>query len=447
MKEHEHKFSLGESINAFYKIRSGKRQELLSSLIGQKDRIRVALSETLHVPIPDVYLYYHPDDIATIWEGEQDNLDKKGPLYDLIKRHAGTGLFTMENGEDWRNHQRIIGPAFNRIDDNRLQEKVEASTKKALAHDFIGIQNGAIKNPHKLIKTISMQVNADFTLGASINTSEAMELAEAFTTIHDFTDNNVRNLWLPELLDRIYTATQPELHKAQDKVDNYAVSIMENNDRPGPLLEALQRAKAAFSLNDEEIKNEIITILAAGHGTIASAVTSCLHLLSSKENKQVQDAIREEVTQPSFKTDVKDTLLTSTFQEAMRLYPPIYVTFRQTDKNINAGNNRGSINIPKGSIIAISPYLTHRHPDFWTDPEVFQADRFLKERKPDRNAYIPFGAGRRKCIGEHWAMELGPAILADLLQKYEFSTDTPLEPRFAATLRPTKDLKLFAKDV
>ncbi len=123
------------------------------------------------------------------------------------------------------------------------------------------------------------------------------------------------------------------------------------------------------------------------------------------------------------------------------MYPPIYITARKAIEDIHTKNEKGKIHIKKGETILIIPYLTHRHDDFWTDSETFSPERF-QNTAIDSASFIPFGLGERRCIGEHFAMIVGPAILVTLLKQYEFTTNNDYLPVFMANLHPQTGMAL-----
>lgn len=428
-----------ELIQGAFQMARGDRSQLLNSLQAKGDRIHYSLPEIVPFSTKDLFIFSHPDDITTIWDGNSSLLDKKGPLYEMIRRHTGDGLFTMPGDDKWKSHQRLIGPCMAHLAGNDLKESVSSSISMGLDHPTLGISSsGELENPHRFFKAVSMYLNATSFLGVEIEFDDASKLADAFTTIHDFTDINVRNFGLPELLDKVTPIFQSRTHHAEDFVNKAAKELQQQKSQPGTLLSALkQQTPEGNFLTEEEITDEVITILAAGHGTISTAVTFALHELSLEENRDYQTLIHKNLGE-----QLSDSLLTASFQESMRLYPPVYITIREAGDAISTSNERGEINIAKGSLTALSPYLTHRHPDFWKDAETFIPERFMNGTKFPKNAYIPFGSGKRKCIGEHLAMRLGPGLMSEMMQRFKSETQTPIKPQFAATIRPTKDFRL-----
>jgi cytochrome P450 len=134
-------------------------------------------------------------------------------------------------------------------------------------------------------------------------------------------------------------------------------------------------------------------------------------------------------------------------EETLRLYPPAWIFSRK----IIADDELGGYDIPKNSMILLSPYTTHRHPAFWEDPEEFDPERFTPERSAGRPhyAYFPFGGGPRMCIGSSFAMMEAQLVLATIVQRYSLRLVPGhlVEPEVLVTLRPKHGLPMLLQDV
>ena len=193
-------------------------------------------------------------------------------------------------------------------------------------------------------------------------------------------------------------------------------------------------------LTDKQVRDETNSFFIAGHATIASALTWTWYLLSI--HPAVWRRLRSEVCEvlggrPPAVADLPRLAWTSmVVQEAMRLYPPIYLILRRATADDQVGGYR----IPAGTNIALCPYVTHRHPRFWDNPEGFEPERFAPEaaRRRHRMAFFPFSGGPRRCIGEGFALLQLPLVVAMVTQRYRLSLlpSRPAEVEAAVTLRP-----------
>ena len=171
-------------------------------------------------------------------------------------------------------------------------------------------------------------------------------------------------------------------------------------------------------LDDAEIRDQILIFLLAGHDTTAVALTFGLHLLGL--HRDAQRRVRDEVDavlgdRAPTADDVESLAYTTmVLKEAMRLYPPAWGLGRRTGD----GDSIDGYDIPPGSDVAVSAWVTHRHPDFWDEPARFNPERFPPERESGRHrhAYFPFGAGPRACIGQYFSMLEAAIALAVIVR-------------------------------
>jgi cytochrome P450 len=184
-------------------------------------------------------------------------------------------------------------------------------------------------------------------------------------------------------------------------------------------------------MSDEELRNETLTLLLAGHETTANALTWTFFLLA--RHPDAAERVRAEGdSEPGI---TRLTYTERVIREAMRLYPPIWILERRAI----VGDEIGGFEIPAGSTVLVSPWVTHRHPGLWKDPERFDPDRFTEARSADRPplAYVPFGAGPRYCIGGHFAMTEALVIVSRVLRAFHLrlAPDRTVEPQPGITLR------------
>jgi cytochrome P450 len=232
----------------------------------------------------------------------------------------------------------------------------------------------------------------------------------------------------------------------QDNAANYPrppavrdrLQAIVGDDLVGMLVDA--RDEDGARLTDKQVRDETISFFIAGHATIASALTWTWYLLST--HPESWRRLRAEVDEvlggrPPGAADLPRLRYAGmVVQEAMRLYPPIYLLLRRALADDEVGGYR----IPAGADIALCPYVTHRHPGFWDNPEGFDPERFAPELagRRHRMAFFPFSGGPRRCIGEGFAQLQLPLVVAMVSQRYRLSLlpARPAEVGVAVTLRP-----------
>jgi cytochrome P450 len=192
---------------------------------------------------------------------------------------------------------------------------------------------------------------------------------------------------------------------------------------------------------DEQLRNETITLLLAGHETTANALTWTFYLLS--QHPGAESRLQEEISNvlggraPMLEDLPRLAFTKRVIKESMRLYPPIWII----ERRVIASDVVGGCHLPSGSAVVIAPYALHRHPVFWERPEAFDPERFAG-RTPQ--AYIPFGAGPRGCIGIEFAMLEAQLIATMVAQSFRLRLvpGHPMEPLPGITLRSRHGLRM-----
>jgi cytochrome P450 len=198
-------------------------------------------------------------------------------------------------------------------------------------------------------------------------------------------------------------------------------------------------------MSDAQLRDEVLTLLLAGHETTANALNWTFYMLS--KHPAVARKLEEELDtildgDPPTMEQVRELpYTTQVIKESMRLFPPVWMVGRRAE----VADELCGYEVPKGALVLTSPYVLHRHPDHWENPEGFDPERFAPGRPaPARGTYMPFIVGARKCIGEHFAMTELVIIVATLLQRYrlEVMPGHKIEAEASVTLRPKHGIKM-----
>ena len=350
----------------------------------------------------------------------------------------GNGLVTSQ-GPSWLQNRRIAQPAFAKKRIAGFAE-VMASASQDMVDAW---QEGQALDIHQEMMRVTLRIIGQTMLSADV-TDEADRVGEAVSYVIE--DINRRLNSVMDIPQQIPTHRNRKFQKAMDTLDEVVLGTIEERRVSEPKNDLLQMfmesvdADTGETMNDAQLRDEVMTIFLAGHETTANALTWALYLLS--KNPGIARSVREEVRrvagdEPISAAVTRELDLTKrVMQEAMRLYPPVWVTARSP----NADDTLGGYHIPKDSLVLTSPYVTHRHPDYWEDPEGFDPDRFLgdKDKGRHRFAYFPFGGGPRICIGNHFAMMESQIILATILRnsRLDLVPGTQVEMEPVITLRP-----------
>ena len=230
-----------------------------------------------------------------------------------------------------------------------------------------------------------------------------------------------------------------------DIITEHCRSGAGNDDLLSMLLEAREE-EIGEQMNDRQLRDEVMTLLLAGHETTSNALSWAWYLLS--QYPDAERCLHAELEQvlggrtPAVEDLSRLTYTRMVLEETLRLYPPA-VGF---NRKALADDEVGGYFVPAVTLIWLSPYVTHRHPDFWERPEVFDPERFSSERSAGRPhfAHYPFGGGPRLCIGNHFAMMEAQLVLATIAQRYQLRLvpDHRVEPQVLLTLRPRGGLPM-----
>jgi cytochrome P450 len=392
---------------------------------------------------PGIYVYFlvHPDAVEHVLVRNHLNYHKPDFFNDNVGELSGNGLITSE-GDTWRTQRKLVQPAFHRERLARLGEVMVEATE-GLLRDWERGEPGRRIDILPEMMRLSLRIAGLTLFGADIS-GEADAIGMAFRTAFAHISLRMNGpptpRWLPTAENRRFKAAKGLLDRVvQDMIDNRRKRGVERNDLLATLL-AAQDEETGQGMSDRQVKDEVLTLLTAGHETGGAALSWTWYLLG--QHPEIQAAVFDEVRgklagrNPTV-ADLPDLTLTrAAFEEALRLYPPAPGQPRVAIGDDEIGGHR----IPAKSMVMVCQYVTHRHPAFWDDPERFDPTRFLPGRAAGRPkfAYYPFGGGPRTCVGNHFALMEATLILATIAQRFrvELVPGQAIVPDTTFTLRP-----------
>jgi cytochrome P450 len=377
----------------------------------------------------------------------------KGTVFDKTRPLVGNGLLTSEE-DFWKRQRRLAQPAFHRERLAALGTMMTETAATALQQwEALVTAGKPIPVAQEMMRlTLQVAVQALFSTDVS---AHAETVGDAFTQALEITNERIVSPlpYLPRLY-RLPTPGNRAFQQALDTLDRIVGDIIrqrrsveEKHDLLG-LLMAARDEETGERMNDAQLRDEVMTLLLAGHETTATGLAWTFHLLA--QHPEVEATLHAEVDAalggrtPTVADLPRLRYVGCVFEEAMRLFPPIWAIPRVPREDDEVGGFR----IPKGEILILVPYVTHRHPDFWPDAERFDPTRFLPERSKDRPrwAYLPFGGGQRQCIGNSFAMMEAQLVLAMVAQRFRLRgvPGVPVVPEPLVTLRPRGPLPMVA---
>ena len=397
------------------------------------------------IPRPPIYLVNDPDAVRRVLVEQARTYGKSTIQYRALSLVTGEGLLTSD-ADVWRRQRRMVQPAFHQETLAQLTDYVERSSSSVLA-DWERAGTGAMVDIDVAMMHATLEVVGHALFGSDLS-QDASALADATLDALDVVIARARVPitppgWIPTRANRRLAAANNVFDSAVRRmIAERAQAKVRTHDMLDMLMEV--RDEHGQGLSGEEIRNQMVTFIVAGHETVASALTWAWALLAA--HPQEQESLHEELSQI-----VQDAPLTiddyprlvrtrAVFDEALRLYPPAWLITR---KALASGELAGR-RVPAGSLVIMSPWLLHRHPSLWRAPEEFCPSRFIDE-EVDRSSFLPFGAGPRMCIGRDFAYVEGVLMLARLASRFQVSYPAgagvpAMDP--LVTIRPAGGLKL-----
>jgi cytochrome P450 len=389
----------------------------------------------------DWLLLVHPEDVEALLVTNHASLQRDA-FARYLRRVLGQGLLTSD-GELWKRQRRLASSAFTPKRIRGYASAMASVTDRGLGR----LEPGAVVRLHEVMSRLTMEVVAEVLFGAGIGEADVRTVSSALAVMNSLLANSVEAalrlpLWLPTpkhvAAKRHLVSLDALVHRF---IDDRRREGVENRD---DLLSALLAAvdEDGTRMSDTQLRDETITLFLAGHETTSLALSHAFYLLG--KNPDVLARVQAEVDAvlggrlPTEADVPKLSLSERVIKEAMRLYPPAWVTGREVAQPITIAGRT----IPVGTQVIVSQWLVHRDPRWWPRPEAFDPDRFLPEvaKTRPRFAYFPFGGGPRVCIGNHFAMLEAVLMLAVITSRFEVELLPFEQLRFApsVTLQPDR---------
>ncbi len=410
-------------------------------------RVSAESGDIVHVRLATlrVFLLNHPDDIEQVLVTHQHRFIK-GRSLGRARRLFGNGLLTSDGALHSR-QRRLIQPAFHRV---RLSGYADAMISLAAGHSAEW-KPGDMVDIAREMGELTLAIAGRTLFGA--DTGELVgKLGETLETATSLLE--VAVLPLAPLADLLPLPHVRRLRAARATIDHTVSGIIERRRRTGgdtgDLLSLLLVARDEAGgevMSDQQLRDELTTILLAGHETTANALAWTWYLVA--RHPEVEARLHAEIDRtlagrlPTADDVPALPYARMVFAEAMRLYPPAWLLGRAAIEDHDA---RGYV-LPAGSLVVLSPWAVHRNGTYFPQPDRFDPDRWLPEGQAGRPrfSYFPFGGGSRGCMGEAFAWMEGVLLIAVLAQRWRFRlldewSEPELQP--AITLKPKAGIRV-----
>jgi len=386
------------------------------------------------------------------------NYDKHTPAFDAVRVVLGNGMLTS-GGAFWKRQRRIAQPAFHGERVQRFAPILSRMAAECAAEWEAAARAGRTVDAGTDMMTVTLRAVAETLFGDDLAESAA-EINRVFPTILSCLAARVSvpirpPLWLP-------TPTNRRLRPALATLDGIVARLIatkrqrlaraageEGVEPDRDLLTILMRARdeeTGETMSDAQLRDEVMTLLIAGHETTANALAWLWVLLDRHPDEQ--ERLRAELEaatggRPPTVADLPQLpRLKAVILETLRLYPPVWMF----DRRALGPDDLGGTPVRRGDLVIFCPYALHRLPALWSDPEAFRPERFEPGREEQKNkfAYLPFSAGPRICLGASFAMIESQIIVGTLLARFRvrLADPGPLEAEPRVTLRTSRPVIL-----
>jgi cytochrome P450 len=379
------------------------------------------------------YVINHPRDIKRVLLSNHRNYTK-GEGMDRVKILLGNGIMTSE-GDFWRRQRRMMQPSFHRRVLDRFGELIDDVNENYAARWAAKAAAGEPVNLTEDLSELTLEIVLHSIFGTDLERLERQLGANPFAVVAKEQNRDLKFAFrfrsLAKLVDELIERRRREPEERFDFLEMLMATRDRENDAP---------------MSNKELIDEVMTLIVAGHETTAAALTWTWHLISQHPDTAARlEAEADAVTIGTpLGLDAAESLAYThqVIQEALRLYPPGWLFTRRTLE----ADELGGFAIGPRTDVFISPFLLHRHPEFWSEPEEFRPERFAGADAEERHkfAYIPFSVGPRHCIGENLALfeMLGHVSMMSRRFRMTRLANDPIELEAQINLRPRSNLMM-----
>jgi cytochrome P450 len=378
------------------------------------------------------YVVNHPDDIKRVLLSNHRNYTK-GEGMDRVKILLGNGIMTSE-GDFWRRQRRMMQPSFHRRVIDQFSALLREVNDKFAAR---WAEKAARAEPVNLsddTSELTLEIVLRSIFGSDLARLEKQLGANPFEVVAKEQNRDLKFAFRFRSLTKLVAELIDRRRREPEEHFDFLSMLMATRDR-----------ETDEAMSDKELIDEVLTLIVAGHETTAAALTWTWYLISQHPDAAARlQAEADAGSDRMLGLDAAESLQFThqVLQEALRLYPPGWLITRRTLE----ADELGGYPIAARTDVFISPYMLHRHPAFWSEPEEFRPERFAGADAEERHrfAYIPFAVGPRHCIGENMAMFEMLVHVHAMSRRFHLTRASaePIELEAQINLRPRSNLMM-----
>ena len=349
-----------------------------------------------------------PDAVKEILVKKHENY-RKGPGFERVKMLLGNGII-VSDGTFWRRQRRMIQPAFSRQCISGLAVKMQKANQELLTNWLDKADKGEVIDVSSDTSDLSLEIILRCLFSDDMDKLIKQEGNNPFDILTYDLARDIKFVMKFRALKSLVQQLMDERRKSSVRYDDFLEAFMEAKDK-----------ETGEGMTDNEIIDEVMTMIIAGHETGATTLNWAWYSLAQNpiEEKKLQNEVDNGVAGdiPTFEEVGQIPFSRQVIEETLRLYPPVWLYSRTAI----ADDKVCGYDVPAGTNIFFSPYYLHRHPDFWDEPEAFKPDRFAADevKKRHKFAFIPFSAGPRRCIGDYFSIVEMQIHLGTMAQKFK----------------------------
>ena len=344
---------------------------------------------------------------------------RKGPGFERVKMLLGNGLI-VSDGETWRRSRRMIQPAFTRQNVHRLIElMVECAQDRAVLWRQVAADGGTLDITREM-SDFALELILRCIFGPDYETSILSRGENPFAFLSKESERNLRIVMqVRETRELILGIVRDRQSRKGEASFDFLSMYMEATDKNGE------------HFSDEELLDELVTLIVAGYETSAGTLNWAWFLLA--QHQDAEEALLEEArTQLGDGKGIDQDALTDMvytqqfLEETLRLYPPVWIFSRRAIQD----DRLADFDVPDGTDIYLSPYILHRSEQYWPAPDHFDPSRFGPESAYGKGErpYFPFSLGPRRCLGEYFSFLEMKVHLGLLVQEFRMTLESSREP-------------------
>ena len=382
------------------------------------------------IPRPATYLVSSPQGARDVLVQNHKVMSKRTIQYNSLSLVTGEGLLTADTAT-WKTSRRQLAPAFHHEMISLARQHVADALARLDAHwTELTAHGSVVVDIDQTMMNVALEITGATLFGSDLSDQVEVLTSATLRALHGVVVKARFPLPIPLSIPTPNNLGMRRAIKQLDKAVNAIIDQRLTDKLPDgapirDMLDVLMDPTLDAPLSRTQIRDEVATFIVAGHETIASALTWGWHLLG--KNPHEYELLSKDPSRAQL-----------VFDETLRLYPPAWVITRRTLEAVAIDG----FEIPSDSMVIVSPWVVHRNPQVWPEPDAFIPDRFIDG--PPMLGYLPFGAGPRLCIGRDMARMQGAQILSHIAERWRLtpihSSEVPIDA--SVTLRPAGGLPM-----